>query len=92
MECECDVPIIPNNHRDVLIYKVCADWRANMGDAKSQYYEKKFREAYRAMKQDCVETEDYPSGLDIMHTNLSYKDTMLGILKNPYYGRRKCNG
>lgn len=71
MECECDVPIIPNKHRNVLIYRVCADWRANDGDAKSQYYDRKYREAYRAMKMDCVQTEDYPSGLDIMGTTPS---------------------
>lgn len=66
MVCECDVPIIPNKHRNILIYRVCADWRANDGDAKSQYYDRKYREAYRAMKADCIQTLDYPSGLDIM--------------------------
>lgn len=66
MECACDVPLIPNKHRNILIYRVCADWRANDADAKSQYYDRKYREAYRAMKMDCVQTEDYPSGLDIM--------------------------
>lgn len=66
MEYACDVPLIPNKHRNILIYRVCADWRANDADAKSQYYDRKYREAYRAMKMDCVQTEDYPSGLDIM--------------------------
>ena len=66
MVCACDVPIIPNKHRNILVYRVCADWRANDGDAKSQYYDRKYREAYRAMKADCIQTEDYPSGLDIM--------------------------
>ena len=71
MEYACDVPIIPNKHRNILIYRVCADWRANDGDAKSQYYDRKYREAYRAMKMDCIQTEDYPSGLDIMHNSPS---------------------
>lgn len=71
MECACDVPIIPNKHRNILIYRVCADWRANDGDAKTQYYDRKYREAYRAMKMDCIQTEDYPSGLEIMDTTPS---------------------
>lgn len=71
MEYACDVPIIPNKHRNILIYRVCADWRANDGDAKTQYYDRKYREAYRAMKMDCVQSEDYPSGLEIMDTTPS---------------------
>ena len=89
MECECDVPIIPNKHRQILIWRVCADWRANDADAKSQYYDRKYREAYRAMKVDCLQTEDYPSGLNIDDTPISYKDIMLDIFKNPYTIRRK---
>lgn len=79
MECECDTPIIPNKHRNILVYRVCADWRANDADAKSQYYDRKYREAYRAMKMDCVQSEDYPSGLDITHSNPS-------IVKSLYNG------
>lgn len=76
MECECDVPIIPNKHRNILIYRVCADWRANDNDAKTQYYDRKYREAYRAMKMDCVQSEDYPSGLDIMHSTPSMTEAI----------------
>lgn len=76
MESGCDVPIIPNKHRNILIYRVCADWRANDADAKSQYYDRKYREAYRAMKMDCIQTEDYPSGLDIMHNSPSIVESL----------------
>lgn len=65
MECCCDTPIIPNQYRNILVYRVCADWRANDGDPKSQYYERKYREAYRAMRENCIQTEDFPSGLHI---------------------------
>lgn len=88
MEYGCDVPLIPNKHRNILIYRVCADWRANDADAKSQYYDRKYREAYRAMKMDCVQTEDYPSGLDIMGNTPTFKDAILGIFYNPYTIRR----
>lgn len=65
MEYYCDTPIIPNQYRSILVWRVCADWRANDGDPKSQYYERKYREAYRAMRENCIQSEDYPSGLHI---------------------------
>lgn len=85
MENEEDTPIIPNNHRDILVWKVCTDWRANAGDAKSAYYNNKYKEAYRAMLEDQTLTEDYPRGLHIIPSYpYSYKQAMLDILGNPY--------
>ena len=78
MECCCDTPIIPNQYRNILIYRVCADWRANDGDPKSQYYERKYREAYRAMRENCIQTEDFPSGLHITDGTPSIVKSLYG--------------
>lgn len=84
MNCECDVPIIPNKHRQILIWRVCADWRANDGDGKSQYYERKYREAYRAMRMDCIQTEDYPSGLSLDSDTPSIADSINYAFEQKY--------
>lgn len=61
----CDTPIIPERHRDVLVWKVCADWRANDADAVFQHYQSKFKKAYKALKMDCARTMDRPQGFQI---------------------------
>ena len=77
-------PIIPNKHRDILIWRVCADWRANNNDAKTQFYEDKFKKAYRAMLSDCRLTEDYPNGNHVLGGVSSYSEALLRIFRNPY--------
>ena len=62
---ETDVPIIPPQHHNVLIYAVCKDWRANASDTQSAFYNAKYREAYKAMLDDCMITEEYPDGLQL---------------------------
>ena len=84
MVYETDTPIIPNNHRDILIWKVCMDWRANLNDPKTQYYQQQFKTAYRNMLADCRFTEDLPNGLHLGPTYTSYKHQLLDILNNPY--------
>lgn len=84
MEYETDVPIIPNNHRDILIYKVCMDWRANLSDAKTQFYRAQYSQAYKALLNDCRETYDLENGLHIEGYSPSYKDQLLDIMNNPY--------
>lgn len=65
MVYETDVPIIPARHRDVLIWKVCADWRGNDRDGHYEHYEAKFKRAYRALLMDCRRTLDKPQGLQL---------------------------
>lgn len=65
MKYEKDVPIIPARHRDILIWKVCADWRANDRDGHYEHYQSKFKKAYRALKMDCARTLDKPQGFSI---------------------------
>jgi len=65
MKYEKDIPIIPARHRDILVWKVCADWRGNDRDGHYEHYEAKFKRAYRALLMDCVRTLDRPRGLQI---------------------------
>lgn len=85
----CDVPIIPNHHRNILVYKVCQDWRANMNDPKSAYYERKFKEAYRALLSDQRLSNDLPNGLELGGSDLTYSEQMYRIFKNPYTINRR---
>ena len=66
MEFADDVPIIPNHHRDILKWKVCADWRGSLNDAKAAFYERRFKQAYTSLVSDQKLTEDYPNGFEIM--------------------------
>lgn len=84
MEFATDVPIIPENHRELLVWKVCADWRANVGDPNSQFYKEQYKSAYRALLNDCKQTEDSQTGLHIMNDELSYVQQMVDLFNNPY--------
>lgn len=66
MEYATDEPIIPARHRDILIYKVCADWRGNDRDGTYEHYQSLFKKAYRALRADCRRTLDKPQGFNIM--------------------------
>lgn len=91
MTCETDTPIIPNNHRDILIWKVCMDWRANLADPKTQYYQEQYKEAYKNLLMDCRQTEDYPNGLHIGDTGRTFAQQLLDNLNNPYTIPRPTN-
>lgn len=68
MTLATDESIIPAKHRDVIIFKVCADWRANDRDGYYEHYESKFKRAYRALRKDCQMTDDLPAGFHIEST------------------------
>ena len=87
MTCEDDVSIIPQHHRDILKWRVCADWRANINDAKSAYYESKFKNAYRALLADQKQSEDYPNRLDVMPEGNSFTSSFMRAFYNPWIGR-----
>ena len=89
---ECDEPIIPRHHRNILVYKVCADWRANVNDPKSVHYDVKFKEAYRALLSDQRLSADLPNGLDLSFEPLTYTEQMYQIFKNPYTINRGFKG
>jgi hypothetical protein len=81
-----DEPIIPERHRDILVYGVLKDLRASVNDAKSQFFEKRYKELYRAMLSDCNHTNDFPAGLDINTKIPSVQESMLTVFYNPRSG------
>lgn len=87
MDSECDEPIIPNHHRDILKWKVCADWRGNVTDARAQYFQSKYKIAYTNLLSDQRLSEDYPNRLDIMGTDNSMANILRNTFFNPWNGR-----
>ncbi len=85
MECDTDTPIIPNQHRDILVWKVCSDWRANLGDAKTQFYKEAYKEAYRNMLSDCRQTYDLGNGLHLGGSEPSFTDSVIDAFNMKYY-------
>lgn len=80
---ECDTPIIPAHHRDILKWKVCADWRGSLNDAKAAYYEKKYKNAYASLMSDQKLTGDYPAGFNIMPITNTAQNAILDAFYNP---------
>lgn len=87
MDSECDEPIIPEHHRDVLVYKVCANWRGNVTDARAQYFQNQYKIAYRNLLSDQRMSEDYPNKLDVMGPRNSAHDSIMQAFYNPYTRR-----
>ena len=89
MECKNDVPIIPNHHRDILKWKVCADWRGSVNDAKAVFYERRFKQAYTNLIYDQKLTNDYPNGFEIMGNPYSnYQNSILKAFELPSTAKR----
>ena len=87
MELATDEPIIPDHHRDVLVWKVCADWRANISDTKASFYQAKYKTAYKALLSDQRMSKDYPNKLDVMPSRKSFTDGMIQAFNNIYTKR-----
>lgn len=83
MECEDDEPIIPEKFRDILVYSVCKDFRRSANDSTSVYYERKYREAYKALLSDQKSSDDYPDGFDIDSPPTTIQDVILNVFHNP---------
>lgn len=83
MDSECDEPIIPEHHRDVLVYKVCANWRGNVTDARAQYFQAQYKTAYKNLLSDQRLTEDYPNRLDVMGPRNTAQDSIMQAFYNP---------
>ena len=88
MELTDDEPIIPNKYRDILVYGVCKDLRANINDTKSAFFEKRYKELYRTMLSTTARSEDYPNGFDIMGHTPSILESSLNVFYNPRSGGR----
>jgi len=87
MVAEDDEPIIPERYRDILVYAVCKDLRADINDTKSQFFDKRYKELYRSMLSSCNHTADFPNGLDINSKIPSLQESMLSVFYNPRAGR-----
>ena len=87
MDSECDEPIIPEHHRDVLVYKVCANWRGNVTDARAQYFQAQYKTAYKNLLSDQRISEDYPNMLDVMGPRNTAQDSIMQAFYNPYTRR-----
>jgi hypothetical protein len=83
-----DEPIIPARYRDILVYGVCKDLRASLNDAKSLFFEKRYKELYRSMLSSLTRTSDFPAGLDIMGYQPSIQESSLSVFYNPRAGGR----
>lgn len=89
MEYADDVPIIPNHHRDILKWKVCADWRGSLNDAKAAFYEKRYRRAYTNLITDQRLSKDAPTGFNIMgNPYTKYQNSLLRAFYLPSTAKR----
>lgn len=83
MEKPDDEPIIPEGFRDILVYKVCADFRRSRTDSASVYYLDKYRWAYKTLLYEQRKTQDYPQGFDIDPYPKSIQEVILDCWRNP---------
>lgn len=84
LENETDTPIIPEIYRDILVYGAAKDFRAHAGDAKSIFYDRKYKELYRNMLYSEQLTEDYLKGGSITNYPMSNLQAQLNAFYNPY--------
>ena len=92
MEEPDDEPIIPNEFRNILVYKVCADFRRNAGDPASAYYANKYNWLYKALLDAQRLSDDYPNGFDISPNPRSLQEVVLDTWRNPRVATEYNNG
>ena len=83
MENPDDEPIIPDEFRDILVYKVCADFRRSRTDSASVYYLDKYKWAYKSLLYAQKMSYDYPQGFDIDPCPKSIQDVIIDTWRNP---------
>lgn len=86
---ENDTSIIPEPFLDILVYGACRDFRASANDAKSAFYDNKYKLMYKAMKSACRLSEDYPDGFDIFGAT---DDNIDRQIKRDFYNPYTVNG
>ena len=89
MEDEDDEPIIPEMYRSLLVYGVVRDFRASRGDAKSEFYRKKYISLYNKMLSNQRLTEDYFKGGKVLGYGPNTLEAKIASFKNPYIGNGK---
>lgn len=83
MEAPDDEPIIPEEFRDILIYKVCGDFRRSATDSASVYYREKYRWAYKSLLEAQKLSNDYPNGFDLGIYNPTLQESIMNVFYNP---------
>lgn len=86
MEEEDDEPIIPEMYRSLLVYGVVRDFRASRGDAKSEFYRKKYISLYNKMLSNQRLTEDYFKGGKVLAYRPTTLEAKIASFRNPYIG------
>lgn len=81
-----DEPIIPELYRSLLVYGVVRDFRASRGDAKSEFYRKKYISLYNKMLSNQRLTEDYFKGGKVLGYRPSSLEAKIASFRNPYVG------
>lgn len=79
-----DEPIIPEQYRSLLVYGVVRDFRASMGDAKSEFYRRKFNALYNKMLSNQRLTDDYFKGGKVMGVGPTSLQAKIMAFRNPY--------
>lgn len=86
LENATDEPIIPEMYRSLLVYGVVRDFRASRGDAKSEFYRKKYNVLYNKMLSNQRLTEDYFKGGKVLGYRPTTLEAKIASFRNPYIG------
>lgn len=86
MEDATDEPIIPEGYRSLLVYGVVRDFRAELGDPKSEFYRRKYNALYSKMLSNQRLTEDYFKGGKVLGYRPTSLEAKIAAFRNPYVG------
>lgn len=86
LEDETDEPIIPEGYRSLLVYGVVRDFRAEIGDPKSEFYRRKYNALYSKMLANQRLTEDYFKGGKVLGLRPTSLEAKIAAFRNPYIG------
>lgn len=93
MEDGTDEPIIPEGYRSLLVYGVVRDFRAAAGDAKSEFYRRKYNALYNKMLSNQRLTDDYFKGGKVLGVRPTTLEAKIAAFRNPYVNyNRGING
>ena len=81
-----DEPIIPEGYRSLLVYGVVRDFRAELGDPKSEFYRRKYNALYSKMLSNQRLTEDYFKGGKVLGYRPTSLEAKIAAFRNPYVG------
>jgi hypothetical protein len=86
-----DEPIIPEIYRSILVFGTAKDFRANIADAKSKFYEREYNDIYNNMLYSQRLSEDYIAGTRVNEKPMTNASAYLCNFYNPYFGSKRFN-